>query len=78
MLHAQVDRMQLDIKDSIQLIMDYKKAYEETYEKIPIEGLSQKEKPKKKVLRAKPLDNEIVSSNFNLNCWFRLKRLREV
>ena len=78
MLHAQVDRMQLDIKDSIQLIIDYKKAYEETYEKIPIEGLSQKEKPKKKVLRAKPLDNEIVSSNFNLNCWFRLKRLREV
>jgi hypothetical protein len=58
--------------------MDYKKAYEETYEKIPIEGLSQKEKPKKKVLRAKPLDNEIVSSNFNYNFWFRLKRLREV
>jgi hypothetical protein len=41
--------------------MDYKKAYEETYEKIPIEGITQKEKPKKKVLRAKPLDNEIVS-----------------
>lgn len=53
--------MQLDIKDSIKLIMDYKKAYEETYEKIPIEGLIQKEKPKKKILRAKPLDNEIVS-----------------
>ena len=51
-LHQQVDRMQLDIKDSIKLIIDYKKAYEETYEKIPIEANVEKEKPKKKVVQA--------------------------
>ena len=44
--------MQLDIKDSIKLIIDYKKAYEETYEKIPIEANVEKEKPKKKVVQA--------------------------
>jgi hypothetical protein len=36
--------MQLDIKDSIKLITEYKKAYEDTYEKIPIESFVQKEK----------------------------------
>ena len=62
-LHQQMDRMQLDVKDSIQLIMDYKKSYEDTYQTIPIEGLVQKEKTNKKVTRAKPIDNQIVSNN---------------
>ena len=38
-----MERMQLDVKDSIKLISDYKKAYEETYEKIPIEEVVKKE-----------------------------------
>jgi len=43
--------------------MDYKKSYEDTYQTIPIEGLVQKEKTNKKVTRAKPIDNQIVSNN---------------
>jgi hypothetical protein len=52
-----MDRMQLDVKDSIQLIMDYKKAYADTYEKIPIESLLQKERANKKQGRVKPIDS---------------------
>lgn len=53
--------MQLDVKDSIQLIMDYKKAYADTYEKIPIESLLQKERAKRQPGRVKPVDEQIVS-----------------
>lgn len=58
-----MDRMQLDVKDSIRLIMDYKKAYEDTYEKIPIDSLAQKERTSTGTgkRRAKPLDQSIVS-----------------
>lgn len=52
-----MDRMQLDVKDSIKLIMDYKKAYVDTYEKIPIESLLKKERANKKQDRAKPIDS---------------------
>lgn len=60
-LHNQIDRMQLDVKDSIKLIMDYKKAYEDTYEKIPIDSSVQKERKSKRSPRVKPLDQAIVS-----------------
>jgi len=40
--------MQLDVKDSTKLIMDYKKAYEGTYAKIPIGQIEQTDKKPKR------------------------------
>ena len=57
-----MDRMQLDIQDSQKLIIDYRKAYEEVYGRIPIDSEdAQKESAASKFTQRKRVDSQIVS-----------------